>query len=76
MLAEMLEAILSWIGISLIVVLAIAGYYIAYRLLKDYREDEYMSGDMTCIYSAAALIFCATGLSLVLLLALAQEMGW
>ena len=76
MIAEMLEIILTGTAIFLLVAFTVACYYIAYRVFKDYREDTYMKGDKTCIYAAAALVFCAVVLTLVLLLGLAQEMGW
>ena len=76
MIAEMLETILTGTAIFLIAMLAAAGYYIAYRMFREYREDMYMKGDKVCLYAGFGLIFCATVLSLILLMGLAQEMGW
>ena len=76
MIAEMLEIILTGTAIFLLVIFTAACYYIAYRMFRDYREDEYMKGDKVCLYGGFGLIFCATVLSLILLMGLAQEMGW
>ena len=76
MIAEMLEIILTGVAIFLLVGFTVASYYIAYRMFREYREDTYMKGDKVCLYGGLGLIFCATVLSLILLLGLAQEMGW
>ena len=76
MIAEMLEAILIGAAIFLLVMFTVACYYIAYRMFREYREDTYMKGDKVCLYGGFGLIFCAMILSLVLLMGLAQEMGW
>lgn len=76
MIAEMLETILTGAAISLLVMFTVACYYIAYRVFREYREDEYMKGDKVCLYGGLGLISCAVILSLVLLMGLAQEMGW